>query len=153
MINRYYISPQSILKRRVIITCQGGVDERHYGTWFIMQFVTDANIPIMHSSVIYTQLHGTEDSWHHNSPKQLLLITHSLLKHIIFISLGNGRRAGSVSPEWLSPDFVSLSPEELQSSRKAERSKETPQHRWELRTQKRCIPSKGIHIRERGRGS
>ena len=58
MINRYYIFPPSILKRGVIITCQGGVDKWHYGDWFIMQFGTDANVPIMHSSIIYTQLRG-----------------------------------------------------------------------------------------------
>lgn len=58
VMNRYYIPPQSILKRGVIITCQGGVDKRHYGAWFIMQFVTDANVPIMHSGIIYTRLHG-----------------------------------------------------------------------------------------------
>lgn len=41
---------------------------------------------------------------HRNSSKQLLLITHSLLKHIVFILLGNGSRAGSVYPAQSSPD-------------------------------------------------
>lgn len=41
---------------------------------------------------------------HRNSSKQLLLITHSLLKHIVFILLGNRSRAGSVYPVQSSPD-------------------------------------------------
>lgn len=54
-----------------------------------------------------------EGSSHHNSPKQLLLITHSLLKHIVFTLPGNGSRAGPVYPEQPSPDSGLRSPEEL----------------------------------------
>lgn len=58
---------------------------------------------------------------HRNSSKQFLLITHSLLKYIVFIPLGSGSRAGSVYPAQPFPD---CHPQPRKAS--------SPQDGWEL---------------------
>lgn len=66
---------------------------------------------------------------HRNSSEQFLLITHSLLKHIVFILLGSRSGAGSVYPAQPFPD---CHPQPRKAS--------SPQDGWELgrdaRTQK-----------------
>lgn len=80
---------------------------------------------------------------HRNSSKQFLLITHSLLKHIVFILLGSGSRAGSVYPAQPFPD---CHPQPRKAS--------SPQDGWELgrdtHTQKHpgCHRRAGSHFKE-----
>lgn len=85
---------------------------------------------------------------HRNSSKQFLLITHSLLKHIVFLLLGSGSRAGSVYPAQPFPD---CHPQPKKAS--------IPQDGWELGrnddTQKHPgrHPRAGSHLKEGWEGS